>query len=155
MIMRAALLAALMAANAGAAAAPAATAHQQIRATIGKWIADFNRNDMKSFTAACATRAAVTDGFPPYAWQTCSDWMRDYQANNKALAASHGRLAVGRLAYSEIKGDRAYYIYAATFSDTQAGKPVVYKGSWTMTLQKIGNRWLFTGSGSAWDNNDL
>jgi ketosteroid isomerase-like protein len=155
MIMRAALLAALMAANAGAAAAPGANADREIRATVGKWIADFNRNDMKSFTAACATRAAVTDGFPPYAWQTCSDWMRDYQANNKALAASHGRLAVGRLAYSEIKGDRAYYIYAATFSDTQPGKPVVYKGSWTMTLQKIGSRWLFTGSGSSWNNNDL
>lgn len=155
MSMRAVLLATMMATTSMAAAAPAANADREIRTTIAEWIADFKRNDMKAFTAACTPRAAVTDGFPPYAWQTCSDWMRDYQANNKALAASHGRLAVGRLAYSEIKGDRAYYIYAATFSDTQAGKPVVYKGSWTMTLQKTGGRWLFTGSGSAWDNNDL
>ncbi len=81
--------------------------------------------------------------------------MRDYQANNNALAASHGRLAVGQLTYSEIKDDNAYYIYPATFSDTQAGKPVVYKGRWTMTLHRIGGRWRFTGSGSASDNNDL
>lgn len=154
MIVRAVILASMMATSSMAAAA-VANADREIRVTIGKWIADFNRNDMKSFTAACTPRAAVTDGFPPYAWQTCGDWMRDYQANNKALAASHGRLAVGRLAYSEIKGDKAYYIFAATFSNTQAGKPVVYKGSWTMTLQKIGGRWRFTGSGSAWDNNDL
>lgn len=33
--------------------------------------------------------------------------MRDYQANNNALAASHGRLAVGQLTYSEIKDDNA------------------------------------------------
>ena len=154
MIMCAMILAVLMATSSAAAPAPA-TADQEIRATIARWIADFNRNDMKSFTAACTARAAVTDGFPPYAWTTCSDWMRDYQANNKVLAASHGRLAVGRLAYSEIRGDKAYYIYAATFSDKQAGKPVVYKGRWTMTLHKVGGRWLFTGSGSAWDNNDL
>lgn len=73
---------------------------------------------MTSCAAACTPRAAVTDGFRLYAWQTCRGWMRDDQANNKALAASHGRLAVGRLTYSEIRGENACYIDAATFSDT-------------------------------------
>jgi hypothetical protein len=38
----------------------------------------------------------VVDGFPTYAWQSCNDWIADYQTNNKALQATHGNLEFGQ-----------------------------------------------------------
>src|SRR5882672_5985031 len=68
------------------AAGPAAASDvSDVAATIQKWVADFNRGDMKSFLAACAPSVSVVDGFPPYAWPTCSDWMNAYRTNNKAI----------------------------------------------------------------------
>jgi hypothetical protein len=47
----------------------------EAQSLIEKWVADMNKGDLKSAVAACAPHAAVVDGFPPYAWQTCADWM--------------------------------------------------------------------------------
>lgn len=126
-----------------------------VKAVIRKWVADFNKNDMKSFVAACSAQAAVVDGFPPYAWQSCAAWIADYEANNKAIQATHGTLTIGKLIFEEITSDRAYLIYPAIFRDVQKGKTVEYKGTWTMTLRKEKQRWVFTGSASAWGVNTL
>jgi ketosteroid isomerase-like protein len=126
-----------------------------VKAAIRKWVADFNKADFKAFVGACAPRAAVVDGFPPYAWQSCGEWIADYEKNNKALQATHGTLTIGNLIFEEIAGDRAYVIYPATFTDMQKGKEVVYKGTWTMTLRKGKGGWVFTGSASAWGVNTL
>lgn len=126
-----------------------------VEATIEKRVVDFNRGDFKSFVAACAPRTAIVDGFPPYAWPSCSAWIADYQANNKALQATHGTLEIGNPVYQEFNAGRAYLIYPATFSDMQKGKPVEYKGTWTMTLKKTRNGWAFTGSASAWGVNSF
>ena len=133
----------------------AATDASDVNATITKWVADFNKGDMKAFVAACASRAAVVDGFPPYAWQSCGEWISAYEANNKAIQASPGTLTIGKAIYTEINGAHAYYIYPATFRDTQKGKPATYKGTWTMTLEKTRGGWVFTGSASAWGVNTL
>jgi hypothetical protein len=133
------------------AAGPAAASDtSDVAATVKKWVRDFNKGDMQSFLAACASCVPVIDGFPPYAWTTCADWMNAYKSNSKAIELAGGKLWVGKPSYTEVTGDRAYVIYPATFSDTEKGKPVVYKGSWTMTLQKSSSRWVFTGSASAW-----
>ncbi len=126
-----------------------------VKAVIRKWVADFNKNDMKSFVKACAAQAAVVDGFPPYAWQSCAAWIADYESNNKAIQATHGTLTIGKLIFEEITADRAYFIYPAIFRDVQKGKPVEYKGTWTLTLQKEKGHWVFTGSASAWGVNTL
>ena len=128
---------------------------EEVQATVDKWVGDFNRGDFKSFIDACGKSAAIIDGFPPYAWSSCADWMAAYDANNKAISAAQGRLAIGAPAYSEVSFDRAYVIYPATFTDTQKGKPVTYKGSWTMTLRKMLDGWTVTGSASAWGENSL
>jgi len=121
-----------------------------VRTAIQKWVKDFNAGDMNAFLAGCAPSAAVIDGFPPYAWTTCADWMNDYHANSKAIQLTDGRLWIGKPAHVEVTDDHAYMIYPATFSDAEHGKPVVYRGSWTMTLQKVSGHWAITGSGSAW-----
>ena len=138
----------------GSSAASASDA-EDVKATIEKWISDFNRGDIKSFVAACSPRVAVVDGFPPYAWQSCNEWMTDYESNNNALQATHGTLEIGKPIYEELNASHAYVIYPATFTDTQKGKQVVYKGTWTMTLQRTKRGWAFTGSASAWGVNSL
>lgn len=145
------------AAQDAAVAAPPAppTEIEQVQATVDKWVGDFNRGDYKSFVDSCAKTAAIVDGFPPYAWPSCAEWIAAYDANNRAISATHGTLTIGNPIYSEISGDRAYIIYPATFSDTQKGKPVSYKGSWTMTLRKMLDGWTFTGSASAWGDNTV
>ena len=135
--------------------AASASGAEDVKATIGKWVADFNRGDIRSFVAACAPRAAVVDGFPPYAWQSCKEWMADYESNNKALQAAHGTLEIGKSIYEELNAQSAYMLYPATFTDTQRGKQVIYKGTWTMALQKTKRGWVFTGSASAWGVNSL
>lgn len=135
-------------------AGPASASDESdVNAVIQKWVDDFNKGDLKSFVAACAARTSVVDGFPPYAWQTCGDWMNAYAANNKAIQAPDGTLSIGKPLYTELTADRAYMIYPATFTDTQKGKKIVYIGSWTMTLEKRRNGWVFTGSASAWGGN--
>ena len=79
-------------------------------------------------------------------------WVADF---NKAIQATPGTLTIGKAIYIEIANNTAYYIYPATFKDTQKGKPVTYKGTWTMTLQKTPTGWVFTGSASAWGVNTL
>jgi ketosteroid isomerase-like protein len=138
-----------------AASPPPASDATDVQAVITKWVADFNKGDMKAFVAACASKAAVVDGFPPYAWPSCGEWISAYEANNKAIGATPGTLTIGKVIYSEIANNTAYYIYPATFKDTQKGKPVTYKGTWTMTLQKTKAGWVFTGSASAWGVNTL
>jgi len=126
-----------------------------VKAMIGKWIADFNAGEFESFVSACAPQTAIVDGFPPYAWLTCADWINDYQSNNEALQATHGTLEIGAPIYEEFNGNHAYLIYPATFSDTQQGEPVVYTGTWTITLETKGDGWVVTGSASAWGVNSL
>jgi hypothetical protein len=134
-----------------AAVGPAhASDESDIKAVIEKWVMDFNKGDKKSFLGACASHTAVIDGFPPYAWDTCSGWIHDYEANNKLIQATPGTLAIAKPIYSEVNGDRAYFVYPVTFTDKQKGKTVTYKGTWAMTLLRTQRSWVFTGSGSNW-----
>lgn len=126
-----------------------------LNAAVKKFVTDINKGDFRSVAAACATRASIVDGFPPYAWQTCADWMKAYESNNKAIRATLGILSIGKPLYMEVRGTHAYVIYPVTFTDKQNGKTVSYKGSMTVTLQKTQNRWGFTGVASAWSGNTL
>lgn len=133
----------------GAGCASASDA-SDVTAIIDKWVGDFNKDDMKTFLAACAPRAAVVDLIPPYAWSSCNDWMDAYHANNKIIRLTEGRLSIGKALTSDVIGSTAYVIYPATFSDKENGKPVTYKGTWTITLKKARGSWVITGSASAW-----
>jgi hypothetical protein len=124
-----------------------------VQTMVKKLVSDINKGDAKAVAAACAPRAAIVDGFPPYAWQTCLDWMNGYAANNKAIHATLGTLSIGKPTYTEVRGDHAYSVYPVTFTDTQNGKSFFYKGNMAVTLQKIASGWVFTGIASAWGTN--
>jgi hypothetical protein len=119
-------------------------------AKVHRWAEDMNAGNMKAFYEACAPKVAIVDGFPPYAWHTCQDWMRDYEANNRRIKAARGTLSIGNPLWTDIRGDRAVLNYSATFTDVQDGKTVVYKGMWAVALIRSKSGWLITGSGSAW-----
>ncbi len=126
-----------------------------VQSLVEKWVADMNKGDLKSVVAACAPHAAVVDGFPPYAWPTCADWMKDYKKNNEATHAPLGTVSIGGPKYKEFNGNRAYVIYPVTFANTQSGKSVTYKGTWTITLRRAKRGWEITGSASAFSENNL
>jgi hypothetical protein len=124
-----------------------------LQAAVQKLVSDINKGNFKGVAAACAPRAAIVDGFPPYAWQTCADWMKGYEANNKAIRATLGTLSIGKPTYTDVQGNHAYSVYPVTFTDTQNGKSYFYKGSMAVTLQKVTSGWVFTGIASAWSMN--
>lgn len=126
-----------------------------VQSLVDKWIADLNRGDLKLVVAACSPRAAVVDAFPPYAWPTCGAWMSDYRKNNEATHAPLGKVSIGGPIYKEFSGKLAYVIYPVTFENTQDGKSVVYKGTWTITLRRAAGSWKITGSASAYSENNL
>ena len=126
-----------------------------VNALVKKLVADINKGDFSAVDAACAPRASIVDGFPPYAWQTCSDWMKAYETNNAAIGAALGTLYLGKALYTDVEQNNAYVIYPVTFTDAPKGKKVTYKGSMTVTLQKTHSGWVFTGVASAWTGNTL
>lgn len=130
-----------------------ASSASDVQTMVEKLVSEINKGDAKSVAAACAPQAAIVDGFPPYAWHTCLDWMNGYAANNKAIHATLGTLSIGKPTYTEVRGDHAYSVYPVTFTDTQNGKSFSYKGSMAVTLQKIARGWVFTGIASAWGTN--
>lgn len=117
---------------------------------VKKLVTDINKGDFGAVAAACAPHASIVDGFPPYAWQTCADWMKAYQSNNEAIHAALGTLSVGKAVYTDVEQRNAYVIYPVTFTDAPKGKKVIYKGSMTVTLEKTQSGWVFTGIASAW-----
>ena len=134
----------------GAASPVPASEATDLDAKVHRWTSDMNAGNMASFYEACAPRVAIVDGFPPYAWHSCQDWMRDYESNNRRTKAARGTLSIGAPLWTDITGDHAVLNYAATFTNVQAGEAVTYKGMWAVSLERIKGRWLITGSGSAW-----
>jgi ketosteroid isomerase-like protein len=123
---------------------------QALDAKVHKWTADMNAGNMKAFYAACAPHVAVVDGFPPYAWDSCQTWMRDYDANNRRVKAPRGTLTIGEPLWSDVNGDKALLTYAAVFTDVQDGKAMTYRGLWAVSFTHTKRGWLITGSGSSW-----
>lgn len=143
------MVAGALVATFGATAARASD-ETDAQAVVTAWVAEFNRGDLKAFVSRCAPHAAVIDGFPPYSWSGCADWMSAYVTNSKAIKLTDGQLSIGVPVSAFSDAGRVYLVYPATFSDKEDGKPVSYIGTWTITLEKTQNRWVGTGSGSNW-----
>ena len=132
------------------AGSASASDESDVKAFIAKWVGDFNRDDIKAFTAGCAPQAPTIDGFPPYAWPSCEAWMAAYAVNSRRIQLVNGRLSIGDAVYTDIARDHAYLVYPAVFTDQENGVPVTYRGTWTMTLKKARGAWRITGTASNW-----
>ena len=118
-------------------------------ATVVQFVAGFNKGDVKTALATCASPSAVIDDFPPYAWSGangCADWAAAYDSFTKQNGITNGHVTLGpKPLFVEVTGDRAYVIMSSGFSYKLKGKPVNEPGArFTVGLQKKGNDWKIT-----------
>jgi ketosteroid isomerase-like protein len=127
----------------------AASDKSDVMATIAHALAAFNRGDMKTWVAACASPASVIDDFPPHEWQgptACADWASAFAAYSKKNGITPGPVTLGTPWHVVVTGARAYVVYPASFNYKQNGKPVKESGSvLTLALMKAAGGWVITG----------
>jgi len=144
----------LVVAVALAAASAAATDQTDVLKTVHQFVDSFNKGDMKSSLATCASPASVIDEFPPYAWQgptACADWARDYDAAGKQEGITAGHVAMGKPLHVEVVGDHAYTVFPVTFSSKHKGKLVTEPpAKLVVVLHKGAEGWKITSW--AWSN---
>ena len=131
-------------------AAGSATASEQtgVMATVHQFIDGFNKGDVKTALAACASRVSIIDDIPPHAWQgptACSDWSSAYDANAKETGITDGIVTLGTPWHVDVTGGRAYVVVPVTYAYKQKGKPVTESGSiFTVALKKVAAGWRIT-----------
>jgi ketosteroid isomerase-like protein len=144
--MRRSIVALALAAAAGSAAASDKT---DVMATVNQFIDGFNKGDVKSALAACASPASIVDEFPPYAWQgptACADWAGDFEANAKKDQITDSVVTLAKPKHVVVAADRAYVVVKADYDYKLKGKRVSQKGAtMTLALQKSAAGWRITG----------
>lgn len=139
----------LGAAFALAAGAASASDKDDAMAAVRQFVDGFNKGDVKSALAACASPASVVDEFPPYAWQgptACADWAADFDANARKEGITDPVVTLQKPRHVDVSGDRAYVVVPANYDYKVKGKKAKQSGSiMTAALQKTGAGWRITG----------
>ncbi len=118
-------------------------------ATVRQFIDGFNKGDVKSALAACASPVSIVDEFPPYAWQganACADWANDFEANAKKNGITDSVVTLQKPKHVDVTGDRAYVVVPTNYDYKVKGKKTSQKGSiMALALQKTPAGWRITG----------
>jgi len=121
----------------------------EVMATVRQFIDGFNKGDVKSALAACASPVSIVDEFPPYAWQgatACADWATDFEANAKKNGITDSVVTLQKPKHVDVTGDRAYVVVPANYDYKAKGKKTSQKGSvMAVALQKTPEGWRITG----------
>ena len=121
----------------------------EVMAPVHQFLDGFNKGDMKSAVAACASPASVVDQIPPHAWQgpkACADWWRAFDANTKATGITEPLIKIKSVNALAVTADRAYVVATASYDWKQNGSPMKQEASkWTFALQKQAAGWRITG----------
>lgn len=132
-----------------ATAGPASASDTAVIATVHQFVDSFNKGDVKTALATCATPASIVDEFPPHEWQgptACADWVRDLDASNKRDGITHGVVTLGTPWHIDVTGDRAYVVVPASYTYMQHGKQGGEAGSiFVLALKKVAAGWRITG----------
>ena len=131
---------AIVTASSVRAAAPADGA----MVTVKKFVDDFNKGDIKGAASTQAKDVAIIDEFPPHAWNGAGafdKWFADLQADAKAHEQTDQKLTVGKTIRSQVDGDTAYLVVAATFVYKEKGKAMKEPGQIAVALRKDGDDW--------------
>jgi len=122
------------------ASSTVASEKADVVASVNQFIDGFNKDDVKSALAACASPAFIIDEFPPYTWQgpsACSDWANDFEANAKKENITKPVVTLSK--------PRHVDIVPATYTFKQNGKPMAEPGSaFTVALQRTPSGWRIT-----------
>ena len=132
-----------------AAGTASASDQTDVMVTVRQFIDGFNKGDVKSALAACASRPGIVDEFPPYAWQgatACADWANDFEANAKKNGITDSVVTLQKPKHVDVTGDRAYVVVPANYDYKARGKKTSQKGSiMAVALQKTPAGWRITG----------
>ena len=139
-------LALVVALTAGTAAA---TDKTDVMATVQQFMDGFNKGDVKSALATCASPVSIVDEFPPYAWQganACADWANDFEANATRNGITDSVVTLQKPKHVDVVGDRAYVVVPANYDYKVKGKKTSQKGSiMALALQRTSAGWRITG----------
>lgn len=120
-----------------------------VMATAHQFIDGFNKGDVKSALAACASPVSIVDEFPPYAWQganACADWATDFESNAKKNGITDSIVTLLKPKHVDVTGDRAYVVVPANYDYKLKGKKTSQKGSiMALALRKTPAGWRITG----------
>src|SRR5438309_502209 len=119
------------------AAAPA----DGVMTTIKTFIDDFNKGDIAGAAATQAADVAIIDEFPPHAWHGFKDWTADLEKDAKAHGQTNQKVTLGRTVRSQVDGDTAYVVMAATFTYKEQGKAMVEPAQMAFALRKDAGAW--------------
>ena len=126
-----------------------ATDKTDVMATLQQFIDGFNKGDVKSALATCASPVSIVDEFPPYAWQganACADWANDFEANATKNGITDSVVTLQKPKHVDVVGDRAYVVVPANYDYKVKGKKTSQKGSiMTAAFQKTPAGWRITG----------
>jgi ketosteroid isomerase-like protein len=132
-----------------AAAQPKPDPKADVLVSINQFVNAFNKGDMKTAVATCASPAVVIDEFPPHAWQganACADWARDFAANAKTSGITEPVVKILKVNSNTVTGDRAYVVTTSSYDWKEKGKPMKESASkFTFALQKTPAGWRITG----------
>jgi len=126
-----------------------ATDKTDVMATLQQFIDGFNKGDVKSALATCASPVSIVDEFPPYAWQganACADWANDFEANATKNGITDSVVTLQKPKHVDVVGDRAYVVVPANYDYKVKGKKTSQKGSiMAAAFQKTAAGWRITG----------
>ena len=136
--------------SAFALVASAQTAPQAaVISTIDRFVAGFNKGDMKVLSSTCADQTSILDEFSPHEWHgpgACAKWAADFDADAKKNGITDAVVTLGKPSHVDVTGDHAYVVVPANYNFKQKGKPVSEMGSIiTLTLHKSQSVWRITG----------
>lgn len=133
------------------AAGPAAASDQtDVMGTIQRFMAAFNKGDMKSATALCADQTSIIDDVAPHEWHgvgACSRWVKAYDADAKKNDITDGVVTLGTPRHVDVSADRAYAVIPVdSYTYKVKGKPATETGSiLVVALRKGESGWRITG----------
>ena len=126
-----------------------ATDKTDVMATLQQFIDGFNKGDVKSALATCASPVSIVDEFPPYAWQganACADWANDFEANATKNGITDSVVTLQKPKHVDVVGDRAYVVVPANYDYKVKGKKTSQKGSiMAVAFQRTPAGWRITG----------
>jgi ketosteroid isomerase-like protein len=118
-------------------------------AQVKQFIDGFNKGDVKSALATCASPVAIIDEFAPYFWQgpnACADWANDFDADAKKNGITDGFVKASKPRHVFVTGDAAYVVMPTAYEYKLKGKKVTQTGAtMAVTLRKGAGGWRITG----------